>query len=112
MAIQLRQIERHAPAEVRGQGRECYLTRKREIENYICPDLIQAMTAATVVYSDTCDAKKLISAATRVKQDEVSDHFWPRMTAEKILSRSAYLDGATERHELKEVGEKMLTLVP
>lgn len=99
-------------AEVSSQGRDCYLTRKREIENYICPDLILKLTAATVVYSDTCDAKKLISSATRVKPDEVSDHFWPQMTAEKILQRSAYMDGSTERHELKEVVIKMLALVP
>lgn len=99
-------------SEVEGQGKQCFLTRKREIENYICPDLVLSMTGFTAVYTDTCDAKKLISAATRVKPDDVSDHFWPHMTAEMILQRSTYMDGSAERHELKDVVEHMLALVP
>src|SRR5690554_211322 len=40
--------------EVEQRGRAFYSTRKREIENYLCPDLIKAQTGAEVEFSDTC----------------------------------------------------------
>lgn len=35
-----------------------FATRKREIENYLCPGLIRDETGVQVVFTDTCDAKK------------------------------------------------------
>lgn len=98
--------------EVEGVGRSFYVTRKREIENYICPEVIRQSTGEIVVFSDTCDAKKIISAKVRISSDDVIDHFWPRMTADLILHRSAYLDGGEERHELKELVASLLSLTP
>lgn len=44
--------------EVEEAGKMFFATRKREIENYLCPDLIRDETGVQVVFTDTCDAKK------------------------------------------------------
>lgn len=66
-------------AEVEEQGRAFYSTRKREIENYLCPDLIKDESGAEITFTDTCDAKKIIGNAVGMKPDNVIDHFWPSM---------------------------------
>lgn len=96
--------------EVESQGRAFYVTRKREIENYLCPDLIFAETGVNVVFTGTCDAKKIIGNAVGMKPDDVIDRFWPRMTAEKIIERSLYHSDGAERSELKEVIERLIAL--
>lgn len=96
--------------EVEGLGRLFYSTRKREIENYLCPDLIEAHTGLSFSYTDTCDAKTIIGVGVGMKPDDVSDRFWPLMTAEQIIQRSLYRDGDDERSELKELIEKLLLL--
>ncbi len=97
--------------EVEEKGRAFYSTRKREIENYLCPDMIEIQAGVRVNFTDTCDAKKIIGQATRVKADEVIDKFWPLMTAEQILQRSMYQEGTEQRSELKELVENLLALV-
>lgn len=96
--------------EVESEGRAFYSTRKREIENYLCPDLIFSEAGQHVAFTDTCDAKKIIGNAVGVKPDDVIDKFWPRMTAEQIIQRSLYEEGGNERSELKELISKLLTL--
>lgn len=98
--------------EVEAQGRPFYCTRKREIENYLCPDLIHAETGKNVAFTDTCDAKKIISLAVGKKADDVIDTFWPLMTAEMIIHRSLYRVGDEEKSEVKELIEGLLALVP
>jgi predicted ATPase len=97
--------------EVEAQGRAFYATRKREIENYLCPDLILAETGMQVALTDTCDAKKIIGNAMGMKPDDVIDRLWPLMTAEKIIQRSLYQDGNDEKSELKELIENLVALV-
>lgn len=97
--------------EVEAQGRSCYLTRKREIENYLCPDMIYSETGVLVNFTDTCDAKKIIGQRVGVKADDVIDKFWPLMTSERILQRSVYGEGDQQRSELKELLENLLVLV-
>lgn len=97
--------------EVEALGRPFYSTRKREIENYLCPDLIQALTGVQVAFTETCDAKKIIGTAVSVKPDDVIERFWPQMTAEKIITRSEFQAGGTTRSEIKEVIESLLGLV-
>ena len=96
--------------EVEAQGRPFYSTRKREIENYLCPDLIFAEAGRRVAFTDTCDAKKIIGNAVGMKPDDVIDKFWPRMTAEQILQRSVYQDNGTEKSELKELLSRLMAL--
>ncbi|KIL02743.1 ATP-dependent OLD family endonuclease [Stutzerimonas stutzeri] len=97
--------------EVEEKGGAFYSTRKREIENYLCPDLIEAHTGVRAAFTDTCDAKKIIGQAVRVKADDVIDKFWPLMTAEQIIQRSMYQDGDKQRSEMKELVENLLGLV-
>jgi len=97
--------------EVEGQGRSFYSTRKREIENYLCPELIRVETNTEVTYTDTCDAKKIIGNAVGMKPDDVIDRFWPSMSAEQIISRSTYEENGVERTELVELTEKIISLV-
>ncbi|SFA65502.1 AAA family ATPase [Metapseudomonas otitidis] len=97
--------------EVEARGRPFYSTRKREIENYLCPDMIDARTGVRVNFTDTCDAKKIIGKAVGIKGDDLIDKLWPHMTAEQILQRSMYQEGAGPRSELKELLESLLALV-
>ncbi|UVM05087.1 AAA family ATPase [Pseudomonas laurylsulfatiphila] len=97
--------------EVEAKGRPFYATRKREVENYLCPALILTLTGAQVAYTDTCDAKKIIGNAVGMKPDDVIDRFWPVMTAEQILERSKYQDNGEDRSEIKELIENLLALV-
>lgn len=87
-----------------------FATRKREIENYLCPDLIHELTGVQVTYTDTCDAKKIIGRAVGMKPDNVLDTFWPRMTGDKIIARSTYHDGVQERVELKEILTEIIAM--
>ncbi|MED5595502.1 ATP-dependent endonuclease [Janthinobacterium sp. P210006] len=89
--------------EVEGQGRKFYSTKKREVENYLCPDMIFAQTGQRVIFTDICDAKKIIGNAVGMKPDDVIDRFWPSMTAEQIINCSLYNDGEADRCELTEL---------
>lgn len=97
--------------EVEGQGRAFYSTRKREIENYLCPAMIDAQSGKKVTFTDTCDAKKIIGKAVGMKPDDVIDKFWPLMTATQIIDRSTYHENGVDRAELKDLLENLLKLV-
>lgn len=96
--------------EVEKQGRPFYSTKKREIENYLCPGLIEAQTGVKVHFTDTCDAKKVISQALKIKADDVIDKFWPMMTAEKIIECSTYVEAGEEKSELLELSKQIIAL--
>ena len=96
--------------EVEAQGRKFYSTRKREIENYLCADMIKDKTGAEVTFTDTCDAKKIIGNAVGMKPDDVIDHLWPSMTAIKIIEQSTYNDNGVDKSELVELAEKLTAL--
>jgi len=107
---QVKSIEKRK-AEVEAQGKTFLSTRKREIENYLCPDLIKDESGHDVAFSDTCDAKKIIGNAVGMKPDDVIDRYWPLMTAEKILERSIYNEDGTDKYELVETSQRILSLV-
>ena len=96
--------------EVEDRGRIFISTRKREIENYLCRDLIRANTGVALQFTDTCDAKKIIGAALGMNPNDVVEVHWPKMNADSILRRSIYMEGDTEKHELKEVIQKIIEL--
>lgn len=106
---QIRVIEKRK-REVESQGRAFYSTRKREIENYLCPSLIFAKKGISVTFTDTCDAKKIIGNAIGVKADDVIDKLWPQMTAEQIIHRSLYEKEGNEASELKELVTQIMEL--
>lgn len=97
--------------EVEEAGKMFFSTRKREIENYLCPDLIRDKTGVQVFFTDRCDAKKIIGKATSTKLNDVLDRFWPSMTAEKIIKCSTYRDDNNDKIELIEILEGIVSLV-
>lgn len=97
--------------EVEGSGRAFYSTQKREIENYLCPDMIEARTGVRVNFTDTCDAKKIIGKAVGIKGDDLIDKLWPHMTADQIIHCSMYQENDESRSELKELIENLFVLV-
>ena len=107
---QIKSIQKRK-VEVEAQGRAFYSTRKREIENYLCPHLIKAESGKDVTYTETCDAKKIIGSAVGMKPDDVIDRFWPVMTADRIVECSKYDDNGSEKSELIELSKKIIALV-
>lgn len=92
-----------------------FLTRKREPENYIHPDVVlpyvhKGLTLSD--YSDMCDAKKIIGTATMTRVEQVIESFWTKMTAEQIREAEKFVDeNGKERHEITEILTAVLGLV-
>ena len=108
------QKNRAAIAELRALGKKAYITRKREPENYILPDVVAPFIKVgdEVAYSDTDDAKKIIGAATLKRPEDVLEKFWPLMNTEQIRRAEKYVDDAgNERFELTEILNDLLTMV-
>ncbi len=99
--------------EVRASGSKAYVTRKREPENYILPEVVtpHLTSGATATWTDTSDAKKDIGAATSKGSGEVLEFFWTKMNAEQIHRAEKYSDGGTDRYEFTEILTDLLTLV-
>ena len=105
---------RQAIAELQNLGKKAFITRKREPENYILPEVVapHVKVGGPLAYTDTCDAKKIIGAATLKRQDDVLERFWQLMTAEHIRQVEAYVDENGDlRFELTEILCDLLTLV-
>ncbi|MGO6946999.1 MULTISPECIES: AAA family ATPase [Rhizobium] len=107
--VQAKSIEKRRQ-EVEALGRPFHATRKREIENYLCPDLILDVTGIKVAFTETCDAKKIIGKAVSVKPDDVIDRFWPQMSADRIIARSQFEEDGQQKSELLDVVERLLNL--
>lgn len=107
---QIKSIQKRK-AEVEARGKAFYLTRKREIENYLCPDLIREQSGREVAYTEICDAKKIIGNAVGMKPDDVIERFWSFMTAEKIMEQSKYNDAGEEKYELVELSKQLISLL-
>jgi hypothetical protein len=104
---------REAVEDLRRMGKKAYLTRKREPENYILPEVIAPFVRnnAPLIYTDRDDAKKMIGAAVVKRQDDVLEAFWPKMTAAQIRQAERYVDDqGQERFELTEMLQDFLTL--
>lgn len=108
------QKNRDAIAELQKLGKKAYITKKREPENYILPEVIKPFVkvGGPVAYTDTDDAKKIIGAATVKRQEDVLEKFWQLMTTEQIRRAEKYVDDkGAERFELTEILSDVLTLV-
>jgi len=108
------QKNRDAIAELRRLGKKAYITKKREPENYILPEVVVPFVKVgeTVVYTDADDAKKIIGTATLKRQEEILERFWQLMTAEQIRRSEMYVDEqGQDRFELTEFLSDLLTLV-
>jgi hypothetical protein len=83
-------------------GGELIVLRKREIENYLHERVVKAAVNNFTPYDDFSDMKELFGKKI-VNQIE-------NMTAEEILQCDKYTVGTKQRHELKEIVEKILAL--
>lgn len=104
-----KEIEKHC-----GDNPCVFLTRRREPENYILPEVITADVdlLSQLVYSDTCDAKKVIGHTMKVRSGEVLERYWPRMTFEHIRRVERFNDEeGQERFEFTEMIRNILRLV-
>lgn len=100
-------------SELQSQGKKAYLTKKRESENYISPDLIcQSLGITGFTFTDVDDAKKLIARVAVIRDSHVLERFWPMMSPEQIKSAEKYVDSqGKERFEFSEMIQDFLTLV-
>lgn len=96
-------------------GVPAFLSRKREPENYILPEVVQPhvkVPTSQLTYTETCDAKQIIGDATQVRQSDIIDRFWVLMTPEQIRSVEEYTDiDGEKRYELTEAILTVLNLV-
>lgn len=96
------------------KGNDCvFLTRKREPENYILPEVItnDETLLSQLQYSEKCDAKKIIGAALKVRPADVLERFWPKMTLEHIRQVEHFQDDdGNDRYELTEIIQSFLKL--
>lgn len=99
--------------DLKRTGKKAYLTRKREPENYILPEVIAPFVRndTPLNYTDRDDAKKIIGAAVIKRPEDVLELFWQKMTASQIRQVERYVDEQEqERFELTEMLQDFLTL--
>lgn len=104
-------------SELRADGVKAYTTKKREIENYIHCDcindyaLIHGKPTLKFSFSDTDDAKNIISKAINIKPTEVLEKLWCNMSADQIRETEKYCEADVEHFEFTEMFTDFLTLV-
>ncbi len=93
-------------------GRKAYVTRKREPENYILPEVVFPYITGgpSVTWNDTSDAEKDIGSATSKSQGEVLEFFWTQMNAEQIRRAEKYIEDGQEKFEFTEILSDFLKL--
>lgn len=101
-------INSTAIQQLRADGIKAYITQRREPENYIHYDCLQP---CTITYSETDDAKRIISQAKRVNSRSILEFYWTRMTAEQIREVEQYDDNGTIRYEFTDMFLDFLKLV-
>lgn len=103
-------IENHVPSTSL-----FFLTRKREPENYIHPDVVVPFVCpgqSLSTYSPTCDAKNIIADATGTRSADVIDKFWTKMNVDQVRQMEIYLDDSgTKRYEITEILNASLGMV-
>jgi len=105
---------RKAVENLIAEGKKAFLTRRREPENYILPEVVQPFVkvGGALAYGETDDAKRVIGIATVRRQEEVLERYWPLMTVEQIRAVERHLDEDNEeRFEFTELLSEVLALV-
>jgi predicted ATP-dependent endonuclease of OLD family len=100
--------------ELKSLGKKAYVTKKRETENYILPEVVNPFVkvGGPITYTDIDDAKTIIAKATIKRGEDVLEKFWQLMTTEQIRLAERYVDDdGLERFELTEILTDLLTLV-
>lgn len=84
-------------------GAKCFITRKREVENYLCPLVIKNRFDVDVEITDSCDAKKLIADKIKIKKDDVFSKIWPLMMCDDMIRSSMYECNGENKVEIIEL---------
>jgi putative ATP-dependent endonuclease of the OLD family len=88
--------------EVKALGGKFFITRKREIENYIHPDAIKRAGHELKDFDEFSDMKEMFGKnVSKIAED---------MSCEEILAMDLYKKNGVEHHELKEIIEDILAL--
>ena len=93
-------------------GIKAYLTRKREPENYIHLDCLNLPAGSTFTYTETCDAKALISQEKSSSSRTVLEDYWILMSSNQIREVERYQENGIDRYEFTEMLNDFLSLVP
>lgn len=97
--------------EIKDLGKFVHMTRKREPENYIHPQILNdEYGISDFEQSVTGDSKTHISRLTPLSGRQVLDTLWPKMTSDLILEMDTYEEDGDEKHELVEVLSQILIL--
>ncbi|MCH8291815.1 AAA family ATPase [Candidatus Poribacteria bacterium] len=97
--------------ELQQSGIKAYVTRKRELENYIHLDCLNLPAGSTFSYTETCDAKCLIANEKSTKKTLILETYWRRMTSEQIREVEMYDDNGADKYEFTEMFTDFLNLV-
>lgn len=104
-------INESAVAELRLEGIKAYTTRRREPENYIHPDCIGLVDGNPLVYTEIDNAKQIISKAKAIRQENVLEYFWTKMSFEQIREAEKYKENDVEKYEFTDMIKDFLSLV-
>ncbi|MFH1902707.1 MAG: AAA family ATPase [Candidatus Omnitrophota bacterium] len=100
---QISKEKQELKSKIERDGGICFILTKREIENYLHPDLIKEKTGKDIPDSDFDDIKKSCG-------DKISG-LVQHMTVSQILERDVYSDNGSQKHELLEICTKILEMV-
>lgn len=92
---------------LKSNGIKAYTTRKREIENYIDP----ACVREHVEFGDYDDAKKIISDAASMRESNVIQNIFIKMSFDQIRSAEKYIENGITHFEFEEMFEDFYSLV-
>ncbi len=95
----------------RDDGIKAYVTRKREPENYVHIECLELEEGHGFSFTDTDDAKVLISRKKGSRKTNVLEDYWTRMTSEQIREVEKYTDCGLEKYEFTEMFNDFLELV-
>lgn len=99
-------------SSLRAEGIKAYTTRKREPENYIYPSCLGLADENFPSYSDTDDAKQIISAAMSIKKENVIDYYWTKMSFDQIRKTEEYIDDGVKKYEFSDMIIDFFSLIP
>lgn len=91
------------------QGKKAFCTNKRELENYLDVSLINSTNGHPITYTDSDDAKKIISAATGTRESLVLETYVKLMNHTHIRSSEKYTNQhGTDSYEFTEIFTDLL----
>ncbi|MGJ4790084.1 AAA family ATPase [Leptospira koniambonensis] len=82
--------------EIVQEGRPGFLTKRREPENYIHPEIIKSEFNIELTFTETDDAKKIIGRSIRRNPNDVLELLWQKMSFKQLQTVSSFETGRDE----------------